>query len=90
MALANGDLERGREGRFGILSKGVTVGLTEEAGFEQSEQLGEEGTTQDHLEQRTAVRASVTLIFNKIQNMFEYIQYIEYLRHVPGTELLKA
>lgn len=51
----------GREGRFGILSKGVTVGLTEEAGFEQSEQLGEEGTTQDHLEQRTAVRASVTL-----------------------------
>ena len=36
----------GKEGRFGILSKGVTVGLTEEARFEQSEQLGEEGTTQ--------------------------------------------
>ena len=80
----------GREGRFGILSKGVTDGLTEEARFEQSEQLGEEGTTQGPSRAKDYSKSICDiLIFNKIQNIFEYIQYIEYLNHVPGTELLK-
>lgn len=80
----------GREGRFGILSKGVTVGLTEEARFEQSEQLGEEGTTQGPSRAKDYSKSICDIvIFNKIQNIFEYIQYIEYLHHVPGTELLK-
>ena len=44
MALANGDLERGREGRFAILSKGLTGGLAEGQGLNRVNSSGRRHT----------------------------------------------
>ena len=59
MALANGDLERGREGRFARGSQVASLGGRVWTGWT----AGEKAPLRDHLEQRTTVSASVTLWF---------------------------